>query len=324
MTLSDAWIDGLAGWCSGAVSVVLLQPMDTLLTRGQAGLVAWQPNAAAASSSSSSTIMTTFWKHRSATDWRFLWRGSLPMMTAVPFQNALLMGGYGLGLQYYPDVSNDDNHKHHRWWAIFVGGTLGGIGQSFLMSPVELVKVVSQCHTHPPPPPPPLHHHNHPHPTKQRYMSSLSSSSVLYRKSIFRGLGATLLRDGIPHGVWFVSYDVCKTLQLEWEGETTTTTSTTNIRIPLVSGAVAATVAWIVGYPFDVIKTRIQYQTSSMGQQTSPSLGIVGTAQQIIAESNGHWSGLYRGLGLKLVRAIPASMIGFGVYEAVKGPLERW
>lgn len=33
--------------------------------------------------------------------------------------------------------------------------------------------------------------------------------------------------------------------------------------------------------------------------------------------------GLYRGFGLKLVRAIPASMIGFTVYEFVKNELTK-
>eukprot|EP00977_Amphora_coffeiformis_P027118 scaffold33831_cov69-Amphora_coffeaeformis.AAC.1 len=40
MPLSDAWIDFVAGWCSGAAAVICLQPVDTVLTRWQAGLIA--------------------------------------------------------------------------------------------------------------------------------------------------------------------------------------------------------------------------------------------------------------------------------------------
>ena len=44
--------------------------------------------------------------------------------------------------------------------------------------------------------------------------------------------------------------------------------------------------------------------------------GIRGTAQQLIAESNGQViPALYRGFSLKLMRAVPASMIGFLTYE---------
>jgi hypothetical protein len=55
-----------------------------------------------------------------------------------------------------------------------------------------------------------------------------------------------------------------------------------------------------------LIKTRIQASPETQG--------IWETAMQLKSEPGG----LYRGFGLKLVRAIPASMIGFTVYEFVK------
>ena len=65
-----------------------------------------------------------------------------------------------------------------------------------------------------------------------------------------------------------------------------------------------------VGYPFDIIKTRIQ--------STNTSMGIYETGLQLVKESNGDIAkGLYRGFGLKLVRAVPASMVGFTTYEFV-------
>jgi solute carrier family 25 carnitine/acylcarnitine transporter 20/29 len=42
-----------------------------------------------------------------------------------------------------------------------------------------------------------------------------------------------------------------------------------NIAIPMLSGAFAATTAWGVGYPFDLIETRIQ---------AGKSTGIIATA----------------------------------------------
>ncbi len=66
-----------------------------------------------------------------------------------------------------------------------------------------------------------------------------------------------------------------------------------------------------MGYPFDIIKTRIQ---------ASPNNGasVYGTALELVKEANGRvMAGLYRGFGLKLVRAVPASMIGFTTYEWV-------
>ena len=55
-----------------------------------------------------------------------------------------------------------------------------------------------------------------------------------------RGLHATFHRDVIPHGVWFWVYDRCKRTYGD-DGMAT-----------MASGAVAAAVAWVVGYPADV------------------------------------------------------------------------
>jgi solute carrier family 25 carnitine/acylcarnitine transporter 20/29 len=45
---------------------------------------------------------------------------------------------------------------------------------------------------------------------------------------------------------------------------------------------------------------------------------IMGTAKELIQEANGRViAGLYKGFGLKLVRSVPASMIGFTTYEWV-------
>lgn len=73
----------------------------------------------------------------------------------------------------------------------------------------------------------------------------------------------------------------------------------------------------VAGYPFDVIKTRVQCvrveAPSAGGRQAVPPFGIVATARTMAgAEGMGVF---YRGLGLKLARAVPMSMIGFFAYE---------
>jgi solute carrier family 25 carnitine/acylcarnitine transporter 20/29 len=52
------------------------------------------------------------------------------------------------------------------------------------------------------------------------------------------------------------------------------------------------------------------------------NMGIYRTAVELVQEANGHViQGLYRGFGLKLLRSVPASMIGFTTYELVAGKL---
>lgn len=125
----------------------------------------------------------------------------------------------------------------------------------------------------------------------------------------WKGLGATLLRDGIPHGVWFVSYEYAKTEMTTFSTNSDDEKSTMNddVATPMLAGAFAATTAWAVGYPFDLIKTRIQAGSGS---------GIVSTAKDLINESGGRVvAGLYKGFTLKLLRSIPSSAIGFLAYE---------
>ena len=309
MSASDVWIDFVAGWCSGATAVIACQPIDTILTRYQAGLAAQQIGQSAYGSVASAgyrrTITTALSSSTSATvgswvvrdmaqslakadGWKALWRGSSPMIGSVPIQNAMLMGGYGLGRRY-----SEEYVPNYRLTAIFVGGCTGGILQSFLMSPVELVKVSQQCAG------------------KSLKVAGREVLLNMHQVMAWRGLGATLLRDGIPHGVWFVAYEATKQ-RLHQMGEEAHGSILFHNRalIPLTSGAVAATVAWAVGYPADLIKTRIQ--------TSQANLGIVETARLLIKEANGHVvTGLYKGFGLKLLRAVPASMIGFTTYELV-------
>jgi len=174
------------------------------------------------------------------------------------------------------------------------------------MSPVELVKVTQQCSAAQP---------------SEALSARRVVQKVLWSSKWRCGLNATLLRDGIPHGVWFVSYEMAKDAMIRAGhyddnivgGENHTgDTQQLPVQVPLVSGAVAATVAWAVGYPADLIKTRIQATASR-------DAGILSTARQLVHEADGKvLTGLYRGFGLKLVRSIPASMIGFTVYEGVK------
>jgi solute carrier family 25 (mitochondrial carnitine/acylcarnitine transporter), member 20/29 len=77
-----------------------------------------------------------------------------------------------------------------------------------------------------------------------------------------------------------------------------------------------------VGYPFDIIKTRIQANYNINNDYHIMS--VYQTAIELIKESNGNIvRGLYRGFALKLIRAIPASMIGFTTYEWVAGQLRN-
>mmetsp|Transcript_27725 Transcript_27725/g.47169 ORF Transcript_27725/g.47169 Transcript_27725/m.47169 type:complete len:297 (-) Transcript_27725:138-1028(-) len=284
----EAWVDFVSGWISGGVSVLACQPIDTVLTRMQANASIQAAGADKVASRPGTVSMNIFRGMVSNFGVTSLWRGSSAMIGAVPVQNALLMTGYGAGKRW-SESSMESSSKNTVLTGVFVGGCVGGVLQSFVMSPVELVKVKQQV-----------------------VGESVTSATTKVCQGIFsssgawRGLGATLLRDGIPHGVWFASYEYAKTELTNYNSSTKDdeNEASDDIAIPMLSGAFAATTAWGVGYPADLIKTRIQAGSGK---------GIFATGQAIVYESG--VLGLYKGFSLKLFRAIPASAIGFLTYE---------
>ena len=140
MSGDEAWVDFCSGWISGGVSVLACQPIDTVLTRMQAN-AGIQPAGAAGKivpispGTASVSIFRGMVNNFGVTS---LWRGSSAMIGAVPIQNALLMTGYGAGKRWSEGSSNDSSDKNNNALiGVFVGGCVGGVFQSFVMSPVR-------------------------------------------------------------------------------------------------------------------------------------------------------------------------------------------
>ncbi len=281
-------VDLVAGWISGGVSIFCSQPIDTILTRKQAG-------GSLSFSTSHNSVKSLIGNHGISS----LWRGSSAMIGAIPLQNGMLMAGYGIGKRFVEGERNPNASDGNMLLGVFIGGCTGGLVQSFLMSPVELIKVSQQV-------------------GGESFVSAATivSTNLLSRNVGWKGLEATILRDGIPHGVWFAAYEYTKSFlerrqsSMDLDGQTLKSSSSSSCFIPLFSGAVAACMAWGVGYPFDIIKTRIQ---ASPEQMT-----VFNATQAIIRESNHRpIPALYKGFGLKLAKAVPASAINFFIYELV-------
>ena len=265
--------DFVAGWASGAMATVATQPVDLLITRLQSGT---------ARSFSGAVAVEQAW---GASTW---WRGVVPLLVVQPISNGLMFVGYGAGKHYAERNSRD------ALLPVFVGGCVGGAAQSLSQSPAELLKTRIQLHA-------PGHTH------------APSARSLFEERAVLRGLTSTLWRDVLPHGVWFASYDLAKKrLQARQPGHPGDETPLP-VGAQLSAGAFAATVAWLVGYPFDVIKTRCQMAGSS------PTL--LAAARALWAE--GGVGAFYVGLTLKLARAIPMSAINFLAYERVYALVAR-
>ena len=73
--------------------------------------------------------------------------------------------------------------------------------------------------------------------------------------SLYKGFTALMLRDVPGWGVYFWSYEYLK--DLFGIKDTSKDQTTLNILILMWCGGVAGQLSWLVGYPFDIVKTQI-------------------------------------------------------------------
>jgi solute carrier family 25 carnitine/acylcarnitine transporter 20/29 len=82
----------------------------------------------------------------------------------------------------------------------------------------------------------------------------------------------------------------------------------------LMAGGLAGVVGWLSTYPIDVVKTRLQSETSG------PIKGLLRSVREIYRREGGRV--LFAGLGATAVRAFPTNAATFYVVTAVKNLLE--
>lgn len=156
---------------------------------------------------------------------RGVYKGMSSPLAGVAAINAIVFGVYG---NIQRNSKNPDSLNSH-----FVAGCAAGFVQSFLCSPMELAKTRSQISDGSKPP--------------------LLCLKELYQQNgtrgIFRGLTTTILREVPAFGSYFLTYEYLT------RSDDPNPVSTLSM---LISGGIAGTVSWVVVYPIDVIKSRMQ------------------------------------------------------------------
>ena len=160
-------------------------------------------------------------------------------------------------------------------------------------------------------------------------------------RGFYRGVTATALRD-IGYGAYFAAYE--GTLRY-WprphsahvrgdsrEGEVESTLATHSMAALLTAGGMAGIAGWVVTFPFDVVKTRVQSTVTA-----GPDNPYRSTWSTVVASYRAEGLGVFfRGLAPTLIRyvghrngksssrdssstfrAIPVNMVTFATFEAV-------
>jgi solute carrier family 25 carnitine/acylcarnitine transporter 20/29 len=306
LVLRDVLREGLAGAVGGTAGILSGAPFDTVKVRLQtAGGSMWREFGA---------IVRT-------EGVRSLWRGSLALSLGQAPVNALIFSAYHaaeralmegrprgpLGGAAPVDVQ-------------FLAGCFSGMVQAFMLSPFELIKVQQQTYG----------------------PGSLGLEAATRRvverygaRGLFRGVWATLLRDGPTFGVYFTSYNHVKSSTEAWAaargwsegggggggggGVAAAALDVASRRWPtLLAGGVAGALSWAIALPADVVKSNIQ-----AARMDAPAVDRrwLAVARRIHAEGGAR--AFFRGFLPCIVRSIPVNAITFLVMEETKTQLTR-
>lgn len=197
-------------------------------------------------------------------------------MAGVAFVNAIVFGVYGNTQRQLSEP--DALHSH------FLAGATAGIAQSPVCSPMELAKTRLQLQSS----------------TGVQFTGPLQCLRYIYRnegfRGVFKGLGVTFLREAPGYGIYFTTYEALT------RSDSPTPISTFQM---LMAGGLAGTASWIATYPIDVIKSRLQAETS--GKYS----GAIDCLRQSISAEG--YSCLFRGLNSTIIRAFPTNAATFAV-----------
>lgn len=169
---------------------------------------------------------------------RGLYKGMGAPLAGVAPIFAISFLGYGVGKKIFgPENPNDFKVVHY-----FAAGAFSGIFTTSIMAPGERIKCLLQIQQGA----------NHP----KVYDGPIDCAKKLYKQggiaSIYRGAGATLLRDVPASGLYFLTYEVIKNYITDNGKKEATILGT------VFAGGAAGIANWIVGMPADVLKSRLQ------------------------------------------------------------------
>ena len=142
---------------------------------------------------------------------------------------------------------------------------------------------------------------------------------VVYRKAIaklyrtegflglYKGFAALSMRDIPAWGVYFWTYEFLKSRfgvnEAKLRGEDN---SALNLSIKMWAAGVAGQASWMVGYPFDIIKTHIQCNET----RRVPMKEVIG----LVYAKEG-WLGFWKGLNPTLTRSFVVNAVALPLFE---------
>jgi len=203
-----------------------------------------------------------------------LFRGVTSPLGGVALVNAVVFGVYG---NVQRQLGSSDNLLSH-----FVAGGAAGFLQSFICSPMELAKTRLQVQKS--------------NQYKGTFDCLMKVSKVEGIRGFYKGLGITMGREIPAFAFYFYTYEL-------FAGGSNSTTA-----MMLFAGGMAGTVSWIICYPMDVLKSRVQSDGVNGMQKYN---GVLDCLKKSLKHEGPTF--LTRGLNSTIIRAFPTNAVTFAV-----------
>ena len=296
---------------TGACEVVLGHPLDLVKVRMQTAQGTTTTNAAATTTTTTMTTrqgIVSMWTtvlHQQGP--RGLFRGiSAPLVSVAPAVAVDFWAYHAaqewivrLLQQQKSGVDKNNSSNKNSWTVVLGAAALSAFPSVLISTPSDRIKCILQ--------------------TNPRYGGMVDCAKSVYRRGgirgLYRGMGATLLRDLPGHVLWFGVYEFSKqqlTLLTTRDDDTTiekNNASSSSWWIVLWSGGLAG-MAYTAGtMPMDVLKSRVQ--ASDRG-------GLWETYQILRRDGS-----FFRGLWPALIRSFPANAVCFWGMETAHSLLDR-
>ena len=218
-----------------------------------------------------------------------LYRGMGPPLIGVTPIFALSFFSYDLGKKIVYGMTPNRTDKQLSLGELAFAGGFSAIPTTLVAGPAERVKVLLQLQGQ--------------SSSGPKYNGPMDVVRQLYKeggmRSIFKGTGATLARDGPGSAAYFAAYEMAKRA-LTPKGASA---DELNIANTITAGGLAGMAMWAIAIPPDVIKSRYQ------GAPEGTYKGFLDCARATMAKDG--VGALFRGFGPAMARAFPANAAVF-------------
>lgn len=268
----------ISGGMGGVCAILVGHPFDLIKTRLQT-----------APPGTYSGAMDVVGKTIKADGIKGLYRGMGPPLIGVTPIFALSFFSYDLGKKIVYGATPHRKDPQLSLGELAFAGFFSAVPTTLVAGPAERVKVLLQ-----------LQGQNAGGPS---YNGPADVVRQLYKegglRSVFKGTGATLARDGPGSAAYFAAYELAKRALLPKNSDP----KDVNILTTITAGGLAGMAMWAFAIPPDVIKSRYQ------GAPEGTYKGFLDCARKTVAADG--VGALFKGFGPAMARAFPANAAVF-------------